>query len=463
MSPDVPTSNNSHDHGTPASGAPQFAFGLDRSIVLGAGNSVRYAVFSVTAPSAPRRAAAIRPPLNLALVVDASGSMAGAPLRAACEGAASVIERLGEQDHLSLVSFASDVVVHLSAVRLDAAGKALAKAALRELDTRGSTDLAAGWLAGCEAVATRQAFVAAAERNHVVVLSDGHANQGIVDPVQLAKHAGELRARGVLTSTVGIGTGYSPVQLQAISEAGGGRMHDAERPEEIAEVLLAELADTLATTVEQLQLALHLPPLVHAEVYGTAPASHVAGEYRVLLGSVLDSATRQLVVKLTFPAGVEGATLELGATASWRNPVDGTDHVQVLPSCTLRHGSGRECAEQPRDLERARTVLAQWQSHVLHQAMVHNQRRELVEAVAFVQRELHHFSRYCRGIPGAESLLQTLDDYLRSVGHLQDAVTAKEMLLASYKRGRGEVDRRSMMRASLEDQVRGMFGRQAPR
>ena len=462
MSPNRSPSPDSHDHDSRAHEGPRLAFGLDRDIVLGAGNSVRYAVFSVTAPAAPQRTEP-RPPLNLALVVDASGSMAGAPLHAACEGAARVIEQLGEQDHLSLVSFASDVVVHLSAVRLDAQGKALATSALRELRTRGSTDLGAGWLAGCEAVATRQAFVATAERNHVVVLSDGHANQGIVDPVQLVLHAGELRARGVLTSTVGIGTGYSPVQLQAISEAGGGRMHDAERPEEIAEVLLAELADTLATTVEQLQLALQLPPLVRAEVYGTAPVSHVAGEYRILLGSVLASATRQLVVKLTFPAGVEGATLELGATATWRDPVACTDHVRALPSVTLRHGSVRECVEQPRDLDRARVVLAQWQAHVLHQAMVRNQRGELRGAVEFVQRELHHFTRYCRGIPEAETLLRTLNEYLHSVGHHQDAVTAKEMLLASYKRGRGESDRRSMMRGSLEDQVRGMSGFRPPR
>lgn len=462
MSPNDSFVPDSQNPDTRAEDRPRFGFGLDRSIVLGAGNSVRYAVFSVTAPTAPQRAAESRPPLNLALVVDASGSMAGAPLQAACEGAARVIERLGEQDHLSLVSFATDVVVHLSAVRLDAAGKALATAALRELRTRGSTDLAAGWLAGCEAVATRQAFVATAERNHVVVLSDGHANQGIVDPEQLALHAGELRARGVLTSTVGIGTGYSPVQLQVISEAGGGRMHDAERPEEIAEVLLAELADTLATTVEQLQLALRLPPLVRAEVYGTAPVSHVAGEYRILLGAVLSAATRQVVVKLTFPAGVEGTALELGATASWRNPVDGTEQVQVLSSCTLRHGSGRECAEQPRDLDRARIVLAQWQAHVLHQAMVRNQRGALLEAVEFVRGELHHFARYCRGIPEAESLLRTLNELLHSIGHRQDAVTAKEMLLASYKRGRGESDRRSMMRASLEEQVRGMSGFRHP-
>lgn len=428
----------------------------DRAIVRDAGLSVRYVVATVTAPKVEPAPDARRPPLNLALVIDASGSMEGRPLQAACDGAALVVEQLSADDHLSLVSFASDVVVHAAAVRLDETGKAQVLSSLRELTTRGSTDLCAGWLAGCEAVATRLAEAAEHERNHVVVLSDGHANEGTVSPEQLAHHASALRQRGVFSSTVGIGVSYSPVQLQAISEAGGGRMHDAERPEEIAEVLLAELADTIATTVENLQLTLNLPPLVRAEVYGTAPVAQEGSDYRVQLGSMLSGATRHVVVKLTFPAGTPGSQLALGARASWRTPFDGTEHVCDLPTCTFRFGSASECIAQPRDLDRARLVLSHWQASILHRAMALNQAGDLHAAYALVEDEVRHFERYCRGIPGAESLLHILQAYLPSMQHQQHAAPAKEMMLASYKLSRGEADRRSALRGSIEDQVRSL-------
>ena len=60
-------------------------------------------------------------------------------------------------------------------------------------------------------------------QNRVIVLSDGHANRGLVEPGELGHHAAELRKRGLYTSTVGIGDNYSPVQLDAIAEHGGGR------------------------------------------------------------------------------------------------------------------------------------------------------------------------------------------------------------------------------------------------
>ena len=62
-----------------------------------------------------------------------------------------------------------------------------------------------GWLRGCEQVASHLA-----ERgvNRCLLLTDGLANVGITDHEQLAIHAAELRARGVSTSTFGVGNDF---------------------------------------------------------------------------------------------------------------------------------------------------------------------------------------------------------------------------------------------------------------
>ena len=56
-----------------------------------------------------------RQPLNVALVMDRSGSMAGAPLRYAQQAAASFVDRLAPEDRLSIVVYDDNVDTLLDA------------------------------------------------------------------------------------------------------------------------------------------------------------------------------------------------------------------------------------------------------------------------------------------------------------------------------------------------------------
>ena len=101
---------------------PEFSARFDRTVVNVKGGSVRHLVIAVKAPAVPRGDGP-RQPLNLGLVIDASGSMEGAPLDAAKQATLSLLDKLAATDHLSLVSFASDVICHAEAMRLDPSGR----------------------------------------------------------------------------------------------------------------------------------------------------------------------------------------------------------------------------------------------------------------------------------------------------------------------------------------------------
>ena len=206
-------------------------------------------------------------PLDLALVIDASGSMHGPPLDAAKQAAATLAQELDASTRLTVVSFANDVVVHADAVQLDDRGRAEALAMLASLEPRGTTDLHAGWLTGCTLLA--EAEDAHGRRRHVVVLSDGRANQGVVEPEQLGPQARAQLDRGVTTSGVGVGDHYSPTQLSALAEHGGGALHDAVGAAEIVEILLGEVRSLGDVVAEDLELtsasSLVDEPLEHHE------------------------------------------------------------------------------------------------------------------------------------------------------------------------------------------------------
>ena len=445
--------------------------GFDRTLIRRKGESVRFLVAEVTAPTPPEpvdslQSKSSKAPLNLALVIDASGSMAGEPIAAAKEAARLLAANLGADDRLSVVSFDSRVEVHVDGRRQDAAGRAAAAAAIERLEAGSSTDLGAGWLRGCACVAEvmeKQASHSgsAGLRNRVVVLSDGQANLGIQEPDELSRHAAELRARGLLSTAVGIGESYSDTQLEAIAASGGGRLHHATLPQEIVELVLGELEELRATVVESCDLVVDTPTGFHAELVGDYAHQRERGRGRqgdrltCVVGSLPGGASRTLVLKLTCGAGDLGDEAAVTVLARYRSAgasVGEEEAVETPPvRCTLQFATGKDCLAQRRDPVRALTAATMWQFALVRAATRLNQDGELARAAALVEKEMRYFRRYCEGLPGAETMVAALRRLAGSIGGARYAPSmAKEMRVASTKGMRGERELRVLARVSWD-------------
>ena len=103
---------------------------------------------------------------------------------------------------------------------MDEAGRRDARRVIAAMEAGGNTNLSEGWFQAVIAATESPSRTGRATR--IVILSDGHANAGVVGTGELARHAQELLARGVTTSALGIGDGYDEQLLGAMAEAGGG-------------------------------------------------------------------------------------------------------------------------------------------------------------------------------------------------------------------------------------------------
>ena len=74
----------------------------DRTVIRAAHRSTRYVQCHLTAPTMAR--AQPRRPLDLALVLDRSGSMAGQKLQRAAAAALATLNHLDQQDRIALVA-----------------------------------------------------------------------------------------------------------------------------------------------------------------------------------------------------------------------------------------------------------------------------------------------------------------------------------------------------------------------
>jgi Ca-activated chloride channel family protein len=190
------------------------------------------------APRAQRRG---RPELNVGLAVDRSGSMSGEPMENARRAACHLVRRLEPGDHASVVSFSCTAEVQVPCRRVGDGTAIVQK--IESLFASGNTALHQGWLEACQ-----QAVKGASKRrlSRVILLSDGQANVGLLDPQRIAAQVAEWQRHGISTSTVGLGIGYNEDLLAAMARAGNGSFYHVARPGDIESTFHVELQSMLA-------------------------------------------------------------------------------------------------------------------------------------------------------------------------------------------------------------------------
>ena len=193
-----------------------------------------------------------RAPINVAIVVDRSGSMSGERLAAAKKGAHAALERLGSDDIVSLVSYNHEVDVLQKAGRFGSERSALERA-IDKLEASGTTALYAGVKEGGEQV---RAFRSDVKVNRVVLLSDGLANVGPSTPGELASLGRELAGRGITVSTIGLGLEYNEDLMQRLAAASDGNHVFVERPSDLAEIFDREFGDALSIAARDITITI---------------------------------------------------------------------------------------------------------------------------------------------------------------------------------------------------------------
>lgn len=192
------------------------------------------------APDAPVEARKERPQYGIGLVIDHSGSMSGHPLEEAKRCAAFVIDRMRMNDQISLVQFDSRVSV-LCPTKPKANGRELMEA-IASIREGGTTNLHGGWRAGADSLVD---MAIATGLRRVVLLSDGCANEGVTDTAAIADQCRELAAKGVTTSTYGLGNDFNEELMVAMAKAGQGNHYYGDTADDLMEPFQEEF-DLLA-------------------------------------------------------------------------------------------------------------------------------------------------------------------------------------------------------------------------
>ena len=355
---------------------------LDRRLLPPAGGR-RFLRLTLRAPQAPETHNTARKPLNLAFVLDRSGSMAGDKLALVKQAVAFGVTQLNAEDRAAVVTYDNRVQVLAESAPMTGDAKAGIALNLGRVREGGSTALGEGWLTGCRLAAAAGAALGPRWLTRSLLLTDGLANVGITDPHELMGHATALRQRSVTTTTFGVGDDFDEQLLRGLAEAGGGNFYFIAEAAQIPAFFAGELGELLTVFAEAVTLTLDLPAGVTAELLNDYPVTRSGATWPNLDGAITggDALTieignlsagedKELIFELTAAPGRVGASLPIGVQLRYRQAADNDAVTVAAPTLALQHTDAIAAeAEQPElsvlelagRLQAARAKYAAWE------------------------------------------------------------------------------------------------------
>lgn len=392
------------------------------------GNPARRTLEALITPPQPAPGKP-RPALNLALVLDRSGSMGREKLAFAKQAALHLLDLLTTPDRAALVIYDDKVEVLAESAAVTDTNRARLKESLQQVRSGGTTALCEGWLTGCRQAA---AFTAPDNLTRALLLTDGLANVGVTDLEELSVQARDLYKRGVSTSTFGVGAHYDEHLLEAMANAGGGNYYFIDSPAKIAQIFASEFSELAEVTMRDVELTLRLPEGVKAQVLGAWDVEEVPGQLRVKVGALTGGRVQSLCVDLFFPAALEGSAVSIQCLLLGRGD-DGRifEDSTALTYQVVEPGQVDAAAADETLLARAARLRV---ADTVNRAHVLERKGQREEAVRLISEALRADGKYLD-----EQDVRTYERMMEDMLHGRDELLQKASQQVSYVTRKGRI------------------------
>lgn len=194
-----------------------------------------------------------RAPVNVALVLDKSGSMNGEKMEQAKAAAIQAVELLNERDKLSIIVYDSDVKVLVPVTTVS--DKKAIKDTIKHIQASGGTALYAGVVSGANQL---REYLQDNGVHRVILLSDGQANEGPDTPTELGQLGTRLINDNISVTTIGLGLGYNEDLMVQLALRSDGNHSFVEHADMLAGVFQQEFGDVMSVVAQDVKVNIDL-------------------------------------------------------------------------------------------------------------------------------------------------------------------------------------------------------------
>jgi Ca-activated chloride channel family protein len=232
---------------------------LGHATMAKGGNGETYLFASVSGADAPQAA----PPLNLAIVVDKSGSMKGERIARAIDAGVGIVERMRDGDTITVVDFDTSAEVVTAPTRLTGSNRASVETAIRGIRLGGDTCISCGLETA--AAQLRSVSIAGDHVTRIMLLSDGATNHGVTDMGGLRGIAGRMRDRGCAITTIGVDVDFDEKVMAALATESNGRHYFVASAAGLPAIFAQEFDSLVASVAQDTDMIVDLAPGVEVD------------------------------------------------------------------------------------------------------------------------------------------------------------------------------------------------------
>lgn len=266
-----------------------------------------------------------RPPMNVTLVLDTSGSMDGEPMELQRAAVRALTSTLIEGDVVSAVTWSDNQTPIFAGHVVSGPDDATLLALADGLISNGGTNLDAGLRVGYDLA--RQ-YHQPGTLSRVVLISDGQANVGVTEESIIGAAAEDRDGEGIYLVGVGVGPGVNDTLMDIVTDAGRGAYVYLDEPEEARRVFVDRFGETMLVAARDVRIELTLPPYFgiakfYGEEYSPDPTKvrtqHLAPDDSMMLFQILRPCDPSLP-RASDPYQVR---------VTWSDPATGTSREEV--------------------------------------------------------------------------------------------------------------------------------------
>jgi len=296
----------------------------------------------------------IRRPLNLSLVIDRSGSMAGNKIDFTRQAAQLLVQNMGNDDLFSIVLYNEAVETLLPPQHVQ--HKDMIAQRISQIKAGGTTNLSGGWLEGVKHVTEN---LSSETVNRTILMSDGLANRGITAQERLVEIARQKKDAGVSTTTMGLGEDFNEDLMMAIADAGGGAFYFIESPEVTPSIFQEELKGLLSVIGQNLVISVE--PSVHVTDFhqlNAFPEEARTNGTAYRMGDIFGDEVKTLMLELSIPALRDIGEIEIATLHFEYDELrDGKSERQRMSKAVTINVSSESLGDREMNEEVRRSVL----------------------------------------------------------------------------------------------------------
>ena len=240
-------------------------------------------------------------PVNMAILIDRSGSMQGKRIENAVSAAQGMVRRLRDGDAVSVVTYNTLTDVLVPVTTIDSTTRQGVIDKISKIVVNGDTCISCALETGMEMLRQRQGML-----DRMLLLSDGQATAGVRDEQGLRRLAADARKMGYSISSVGVDVNYNERIMTGVAQESNGYHYFVEDAASLPKIFDQELESLVHTVAKAAEVRVNLAPGVQLlKVYDRT--FRMEGSTLVVpLGTFAATDQKTVLLKLKVPPSAAG-------------------------------------------------------------------------------------------------------------------------------------------------------------